>query len=130
MLFFVGSFRPKCPLPRAEEPAPQLLFLLRFLLFKLMFLSGLVKLSSGDPAWSNLTALTYHYYTQPIPNPISYYIFQLPISFHHLSCLIAFVIELVVPFFIFFKRKYRLFAAVCFVSLQTIIFFYGELHLF
>ncbi len=50
-------------LPPLSRPA---LFLLHFLLFKLMLLSGVVKLTSGDPSWGNLTALDYHYWTQPL----------------------------------------------------------------
>ncbi|MBI3696402.1 MAG: lipase maturation factor family protein, partial [Acidobacteria bacterium] len=49
-------------------------WLLRFLLFRLMFSSGAVKLASGDPAWRSLTALNYHYETQPLPNPIAWYV--------------------------------------------------------
>src|SRR5262249_25643239 len=55
-------------LPKAEResaPSPIVLWLLRWLLFRLMFSSGIVKLMSGDPAWRNLTALNYHYETQP-----------------------------------------------------------------
>lgn len=37
------------------------------LLFKLMFLSGVAKLTTKDATWKNLTALTYHYWTQPLP---------------------------------------------------------------
>src|SRR5205085_1660720 len=48
-------------------PAPIALWLFRWLLFRLMFMSGLVKLLSGDPVWRNLTALRYHYETQPLP---------------------------------------------------------------
>src|SRR5205085_104804 len=49
------------------------LFLLKFLLFKLMFMSGVVKLTSGDDCWWNLTALDYHYWTQPLPTPIAWW---------------------------------------------------------
>ncbi len=45
-----------------------------FLLFKIMFLSGIVKLLSQDISWWNGTALDFHYFTQPLPNPISWYI--------------------------------------------------------
>src|SRR5205823_10679840 len=43
------------------------LFLLKVLLFKLMLMSGVVKLTSGDDCWWNLTALDYHYWSQPLP---------------------------------------------------------------
>ena len=48
----------------------RVLWLLRWLLFRLMFLSGVVKLASGDPTWRGLTALRFHYETQPLPTPL------------------------------------------------------------
>ena len=59
--------------PREPPPSRLVLWLLRLLLFKLMFSSGCVKLSSGDPTWRNLTALTFHYQTQPLPTWIGWY---------------------------------------------------------
>ena len=66
-------------LSRAAPPSRLVLWLLRWLLFKLMFESGCVKLLSGDPAWRNLTALTFHYETQPLPTWIGWYAHQLPV---------------------------------------------------
>ena len=48
-------------------------FLLKLLLFKLMLMSGVVKLTSGDDSWWNLTALDYHYWTQPLPTVIGWW---------------------------------------------------------
>jgi hypothetical protein len=42
-------------------------WLLVFLLFKLMFLSGVTKILSGDPTWQYGTALDFHFETQPLP---------------------------------------------------------------
>ena len=55
-----------------------IIFLYRWLIARFMFMGGVVKLASGDPSWSNLTALGYHYQTQPIPSPLAYYAFYLP----------------------------------------------------
>ncbi len=101
-------------------------WLFRFLLFKLMFMSGLVKLYTHDPNWANMTALTYHYYTQPLPNPISFFVHQLPRWFHMFSCSLMFIIELVIPFFIFAGRFMRQVAALAFVALQLVIIFTGN----
>src|SRR5262249_35420245 len=49
--------------------SPVRVWLFRWLLFRLMFFSGVVKLASGDPTWRGLTALQYHYETQPLPTP-------------------------------------------------------------
>lgn len=102
------------------------LWLLRLLLFKLMFLSGAVKLMSNDLAWRDLTALTYHYETQPLPNFISYFFHFLPLLFHKISCVIMFLIELFVPFLIFANRKFRICAAYIFIFLQFLIALTGN----
>ena len=44
------------------------LFRFRFLLLRSAFSSGLVKLLNQDPTWRYLTALYYHYATQPLPD--------------------------------------------------------------
>ena len=101
-------------------------WIFRFLLFKLMFMSGLVKLASGDPTWRDLTALSYHYYTQPIPNPLSFLTHQLPMWFHQFNCALMFLVELIVPFFIFANSRFRLIAALLFTALQVIIIATGN----
>ncbi len=103
-----------------EAPA-SVLFLLRWLLFRLMFSSGFVKLASGDPAWRHLTALTYHYETQPLPPWTAWFMHQLPVSFQKFSCLVMFAIELGVPLLIFAPRRLRLFAFGALVTFQVLI---------
>jgi hypothetical protein len=63
-----------------------------------MFSSGVVKLRSGDPTWRALTALTYHYETQPLPTPLAWLAHQLPAWMHKMSCALMFAIELPVAF--------------------------------
>ncbi len=87
--------------PPAAEPAPVVRWLFYWLLFRLMFSSGWVKLGSGDRAWRSMTALQHHYESQPLPNRVSWHVHQLPGWFHEASCVVMFVIELVVPFFFF-----------------------------
>jgi hypothetical protein len=96
-------------------------WLMLWLLFRLMLGSGLVKLASGDPTWRSLTALTYHYETQPIPTPLAWYAHQMPVSFQKASTLVTFFIELIVPFFIFGPRRLRWIGFVLLVGLQAII---------
>jgi predicted DCC family thiol-disulfide oxidoreductase YuxK len=86
------------------------LFLLRWLLFRLVFSSGWVKLASGDPTWRNLTALRFHYETQPLPPWTAWFMHQLPPSFQTVSVLFIFFVELVVPLLFFAPRRVRLFA--------------------
>lgn len=84
--------------PRRGPPPPPLArAVLMLLLAKLLFLSGYVKLASDDPAWANLTALSYHYWTQPLPNPVAWYAAKLPLWFQRASCLGMFSIELGMP---------------------------------
>jgi hypothetical protein len=68
-----------------------------------MFSSGVVKLASGDPTWRSLTALRYHYETQPLPTRAAWYFHQLPGGFQDMSVLVMFFIELVTPFLVFFR---------------------------
>lgn len=126
-------FAPLQLLPRLAQEAPPsrlFLWLLRLLLFKLMFSSGCVKLLSGDPAWRNLTALTFHYQTQPLPTWIGWYAQQLPLWFQKLSCAAMFGIELGVPFLIFTPRRLRLLGAALLAGLQVLILLTGNYTFF
>ncbi len=102
------------------------IWLMRILLFKLMFSSGMVKLLSGDKTWRDLTALTYHYMTQPLANPFSWYVYNMPLWFHRISCVLLFAVELVVPFFIFMGRTMRLIAFWANVFFQLLIISTGN----
>jgi hypothetical protein len=106
----------------AESPVPLAgLWLLRFMLFRLMFTSGAVKLKSGDAAWRGLTALRVHYETQPLPTWIGWLAHQLPAKVHTLSTAAMFAIELLVPFLMFGPRPLRLAAFLLFAGLQVLI---------
>ena len=105
-------------------------FLYRLLLARFMFMGGLVKIASGDPTWANLTALNYHYLTQPLPSPLAYYAYFLPDWFHTFCTASVLIIELTVPFCVFMPRPWRLFAARCFIILQTGIILTGNYNFF
>jgi predicted DCC family thiol-disulfide oxidoreductase YuxK len=105
-------------------------FLFRWLAFRLTFLSGAVKLMSHDPTWRNLTALSYHYWTQPLPTPLAWYVNQLPFWFHRFSTAMVFVIELGVPFLFFAPRPWRFLGAFCALYLQCLIFLTGNYTFF
>jgi len=108
-------------LARAAPPSPMVLGLLRWLLFRLMFSSGFVKLASGDPAWRSLSALRYHYETQCLPPWTAWYMHRLPQSFQTFSCLVLFAIELGAPFLNFGPRRLRLLACGSIVFLELLI---------
>jgi lipase maturation factor 1 len=109
-------------------PVPNLMvwISINFLLFRFYIQSGAVKFQSGDRNWRNLTAVAYHYQSQPIPNLTAWYVHKLPLWFHKLSCIFMFVVELIVPVLIFFSEEYRLFACACFVLLQFTIWSTGN----
>jgi predicted DCC family thiol-disulfide oxidoreductase YuxK len=102
------------------------LFLLKLLLFKLMVMSGVVKLTSGDDCWWNLTALDYHYWSQPLPTMFSWWADQSPEWFKHFSVAFCLVVEIIVPFFIWAPRRPRLIAAGLMIFLQVVIAITGN----
>jgi lipase maturation factor 1 len=111
---------------RAAPPSRLVLWLLRWLLFKLMFQSGCVKLLSGDLTWRHLAVLTFHYETQPLPTWIGWFEHQLPARAQQASAAAMFGIELLVPFLIFAPRRLRLFACLVLVAFQVLIFLTGN----
>lgn len=112
------------------EPSRWGVWALRLVGVKLMIASGYVKLASGDPVWADLTALTYHYQTQPIPNPIAWFAHQLPEAVHGLSAAVMFAIELVLPLGVFFGRTGRLVAVGGCLALLAGLFVTGNYGFF
>ncbi len=96
-------------------------FLLKLLLFKLMFMSGVVKMTSGDDSWWNLTALDYHYWTQPLPTVIGWWADQHAEWFKKFSVGFSLIVEIVAPFFIWAPRRLRQLAAGSLIALQIAI---------
>jgi len=102
----------------STPPSRPIVLLLRLLIAKLMFLSGVAKLAGGDPTWRNLTALTYHYETTCLPTWTGWGMNQLPRWLHQLSAIGMFFVELIVPFAAFGPRRLRIFAAAAFAGLM------------
>ena len=102
------------------------LFLLKLLLFKLMLMSGVVKLTSGDDSWWNLTALDYHYWSQPLPTVFGWWADKSPEWFKHFSVAFCLVVEIMVPLFIWAPRQLRLIAAGLLIFLQLAIAITGN----
>jgi hypothetical protein len=105
-------------------------WLLRWLLFRFMFLSGAVKLASGDPAWSAGLALQYYLETQPLPTPLAWYAHQLPVPLLQALVVVHFAVELAASFLIFLPRRPRLLAATGFLALQLAILATGNFGFF
>jgi lipase maturation factor 1 len=122
LLLWPGSAIPATASPVSRSA----LFLLKLLLFKLMLMSGVVKLTSGDDCWWNLTALDYHYWSQPLPTVFGWWVDKSPEWFKHFSVAFCLVVEIVVPFFIWAPRRPRLVAAGLMIFLQIIIALTGN----
>ena len=105
-------------------------WLARLALFRFMFLSGFVKLASGDPTWADGSALAFHFETQPLPTALAWYAHHLPTALLEWSVYLTFVIELALPFLILFPRNLRLVAAGGFVLLELLIFATGNYNFF
>ncbi len=105
----------------ADAPGPFAVWLFRWLVFRLMFQSGVVKLTSGDPTWWTWKALDYHYQTQPLPTWTSWYIHQMPGGFQAISIAFMYFAELIAPFFIFGPRILRRIGFGSLVLLQFLI---------
>ena len=118
---FLAPLQWRLTLSRKSPPRRLALLLLWWLLFRLMFASGAVKLISNDDVWWNLTALEYHYWTQPLPTWLAWYAHQLPAWFQRFCVSAVYILEMVVPFLIFLTRRFRLAAFGALVFLQVII---------
>jgi predicted DCC family thiol-disulfide oxidoreductase YuxK len=106
------------------------IWLLRWLLFRFMLLSGAVKLLSGDATWANLSALSYYFQTEPLPTPLAWYVHHLPHAVLIASTLGTLTIEVGLPILIFFPRRLRFVAAFSFLLLQTVILLTGNYTFF
>jgi hypothetical protein len=118
------------PWNRPQPPALWFLVLLGWLLFRLMFFSGWVKLASGDTAWSSLSALEYHFETQPLPTPLAWHAHQLSAPVLAAAVMAMFAIELVLPFALAGPRLLRRTACGAFLALQAGIALTGNYGFF
>jgi hypothetical protein len=125
LAIFLCPVRSLGPFP-ASPPSTVVILLLRWLTFRIMVGAGLIKLR-GDPCWRDLTCLFYHYETQPLPNPVSYLLHQLPLPFHRMGVLFNHFVELVVPWFAFGPRRARHVAGVFLVAFQLFLILSGNL---
>ncbi|MCB1275094.1 lipase maturation factor family protein [Prosthecobacter sp.] len=113
------------PFPKRAPPVV-IVWLYRWLIFRIMLGAGLIKLR-GDSCWRDLTALYYHYETQPVPNPLSRWLHFMPHWFQKAGVLWNHFVELVVPWFGFYGRHARHIAGVLMASFMAILIFSGNL---
>jgi hypothetical protein len=111
---------------RSLAPNVVLMWLYRWLLFRLMFGAGLIKLR-GDPCWRDLTCLDYFYETQPIPNALSWYFHWLPRSVLHGGVVFNHVVELGVPFLYLLPQPIASVGAIITIIFQATLIAGGNL---
>jgi hypothetical protein len=102
------------------------LWLIRWLLFRVMFGAGLIKLR-GDACWRQLTCLDWHYETQPMPNPLSWFLHWAPEWTHKGGVLFNHFAELIVPFGYFLPQPIATIAGVITIVFQASIMASGNL---
>ncbi len=103
---------------------------LTILIFKLMFSSGIVKILGGG-SWLDLTALQYHFFTQPIPGPLSIWFHELPKPLLTFACATTFYLELLVPLAILIPSKsFRHVSALQLIGLQVLFMLSGNFAFF
>ncbi|MFE7130073.1 lipase maturation factor family protein [Streptomyces sp. NPDC057638] len=106
---FIGNQRTAPPL--------LILLLLRWVLFRVEFGAGLIKLR-GDRCWRDLTCLYYHHETQPMPGPLSWFFHRLPRPLHRVETAANHVAQLVLPVLLFTPQPVATAAAVGIVVTQ------------
>ncbi len=112
------------------DDSPVRVWLYRWLIFRLMIFSGLGKLLSGDRTWRALTAMTYHYHTQPLPTPLAWIMDKLPLAAQKASTLFVFVAEIGAPVLFFAPRRVRHIGAWITILLQLLILTTGNYTFF
>jgi predicted DCC family thiol-disulfide oxidoreductase YuxK len=105
-------------------------WLARFLILKFQLLSGLGKLFGGDPTWLNLTALQYHYFTQPLPTPLAWFAHYLPDWIHTASAAFVLFSQTLVPLLFFAPRRIRFAGAALAGLVQLAILLTGNYNFF
>src|SRR3989449_3356028 len=101
------------------------IWLIVWVLFRTMFGAGMIKLRS-DPCWRNLTCLFYHYETQPLPNPLSWYFHRLPQIMHKFSVLFSHFVQLIIPFGLFAPQPFASIAGSLIILHQLLLIISGN----
>jgi hypothetical protein len=111
--------------PSALAPSLVPVLALRWLLFRVEFGAGLIKLRH-DRCWRDLTCLFYHYETQPLPNPLSRTFHHFPRSLQRASVLFSHFVQLVVPFGLFAPQPFASFAGALLIGHQLLLVVSGN----
>ena len=108
------------------SPNRWLNWIYRWLLFRLMFGAGLIKLR-GDSCWRDLTCLDYYFETQPMPNPLSWHFHWMPHPIHIAGVVINHIVEVLVPFAYFLPQPVASIAGIVTMAFQGVLIVSGNL---
>lgn len=111
--------------PASATPSLAPVLALRWMLFRLILGAGLIKLR-GDPCWRDLSCLAFHFETQPIPNPLSWYFHRLPSPVLAGGVLLNHVTELAAPFGLLGPQPVAAAAAALIIAHQAILIVSGN----
>ena len=81
----------------SSPPRPMAVFMMRWLLFRIMLESGLVKLIAGDPHWRDFTAMDVMHERSPFPTMAGYLDQQLPHAWHLGEIALTYAAEIAAP---------------------------------
>ncbi len=126
LAIFLCPLRSWRPAPPGDPPPALVVWLYRWLAFRLMIGAGLIKIR-GDACWRDLSCMQFHYETQPVPSPLSWWLHQLPPWFHRAEVGFNHFVELVVPWFLFAPRPYRTVAGAFLIAFQLLLILSGNL---
>ncbi|HTM04300.1 MAG TPA: lipase maturation factor family protein [Vicinamibacterales bacterium] len=107
-------------------PSTVLNWVWRWMLFRVMFGAGLIKIR-GDACWRDLTCLDYYFETQPIPNALSWYFHWLPHWVHRTGVVFNHIVELGVPFLYFAPQPIAAIGGVLTIAFQLVLIASGNL---
>jgi hypothetical protein len=111
--------------PSTTTPSFTLILLMRWLVFRVEFGAGMIKVR-GDRCWRDLTCLYYHHETQPMPNPLSWYFHHLPKRIHRFEVLGNHFAQLVAPWFLFAPQPLPTLAGIVIVGTQSWLLLSGN----
>jgi hypothetical protein len=125
LAIFLCPLRGLGPFASASPPVVAI-WLFRWLIIRIMLGAAAIKLR-GDPCWRDFTCLVYHYETQPIPNPLSWWLHARPPWFHTIGVAFNHLVELIVPFFVIGPRRVRAVAGLFLIAFQVVLILSGNL---
>ena len=111
--------------PAHVQPSIIPILILRWMLFRTEMGAGLIKLRH-DPCWRDLTCLYYHYETQPLPNPLSWYFHRMPAPVHRFSALVSHLVQVIIPFALFAPQPIASIAAALIIFHQLVLIVSGN----